>query len=73
MKKLVFAVIATVAMVSVSNVFASNKMAQVTDVEPTDSVAPADTTSNETADSTLSLQTEPSVDSTVVNPTATVE
>lgn len=44
MKKLVFAVIAAVAMVSVSNVFASNKMANVASAAPVDTVAPADTT-----------------------------
>ena len=41
MKKLVFAVIAAVAMVSVSNVFAGNRMVSVAGSEP---VAPADTT-----------------------------
>lgn len=44
MKKLVFAVIAAVAMVSVSNVFAGNRMVSVTGSEPVDTVAPADTT-----------------------------
>lgn len=44
MKKLVFAVIATVAMVSVSNVFAGNRMVSVAGSEPVDTVAPADTT-----------------------------
>lgn len=44
MKKLVFAVIAAVAMVSVSNVFAGNRMVSVADSEPVDTVAPADTT-----------------------------
>lgn len=48
MKKLVFAVIAAVAMVSVSNVFASNKMANEASVAPVDTVAPADTTASET-------------------------
>ena len=48
MKKLVFAVIAAVAMVSVSNVFASNKMANVASAAPVDTVAPADTTVSET-------------------------
>ena len=42
MKKLVFAAIAAMVMVSVSNVFASNKMASVS------SVAPADTTETTT-------------------------
>ena len=44
MKKLVFAVIAAVAMVSVSNVFAANRMVSVAGSEPVDTVAPADTT-----------------------------
>lgn len=44
MKKLVFAVIAAVAMVSVSNVFAGNRMVNVAGSEPVDTVAPADTT-----------------------------
>lgn len=44
MKKLVFAAIAALVMVSVSNVFASNKMASVSCAAPVDTVAPADTT-----------------------------
>lgn len=44
MKKLVFTVIAAVAMVSVSNVFAGNRMVSVAGSEPVDTVAPADTT-----------------------------
>lgn len=44
MKKLVFAVITAVAMVSVSNVFAGNRMVNVAGSEPVDTVAPADTT-----------------------------
>ena len=43
MKKLVFAVIAAVAMVSVSNVFAANQVVNMPTAEPTDSVAPTDT------------------------------
>lgn len=43
MKKLVFAAIAALVMVSVSNVFASNKMASVSCAAPVDTVAPADT------------------------------
>lgn len=43
-EKLVFAVIAAVAMVSVSNVFAGNRMVSVAGSEPVDTVAPADTT-----------------------------
>ena len=48
MKKLVFAAIAALVMVSVSNVFASSKMSSVSMAEPTDTVAPADTTVNST-------------------------
>lgn len=44
MKKLVFAAIAAMVMVSVSNVFASNKMTSVSSIAPIDTVAPADTT-----------------------------
>ena len=55
MKKLVFAAIAAMVMVSVSNVFASNKMASVSSVAPVDTVAPAeapaDTTVKATEDS----------------------
>lgn len=50
MKKLVFAAIAAMVMVSVSNVFASNKMASVSSAAPVDTVAPADST---TTDSTV--------------------
>ena len=41
MKKFVFAAIAAVVMVSVSNVFASNKMMGNAQVAPVDTVAPA--------------------------------
>ena len=55
MKELVFAAIAAMVMVSVSNVFASNKMASVSSVAPVDTVAPteapADTTVKATEDS----------------------
>ena len=55
MKKLVFAAIAAMVMVSVSNVFANNKMASVSSVAPVDTVAPAeapaDTTVKATEDS----------------------
>ena len=44
MKKLVFAVITAVAMVSVSNVFAGNRMVSDAGSEPVDTKAPADTT-----------------------------
>ena len=56
MKKLVFAAIAAMVMVSVSNVFASNKMASVSSVAPVaftvvSAEAPADTTVKATEDS----------------------
>lgn len=44
MKKLVFAAIAAMVMVSVSNVFASKNVASVSKSVPTDTVAPTDTT-----------------------------
>ena len=44
MKKLVFAAIAAMVMVSVSTVFASKNMASVSNAAPVDTVAPADTT-----------------------------
>ena len=44
MKKLVFAAIAAMVMVSVSHVFASKNMASVSNAAPVDTVAPADTT-----------------------------
>ena len=52
MKKLVFAAIAAMVMVSVSNVFANNKMASVSSVAPVDTVAPA-----EPADTTVEKST----------------
>lgn len=63
MKKLVFAVIAAVAMVSVSNVFAGNRMVNVAGSEPVDTVAPADTTA--TPAETPTDTTAATVDSTV--------
>lgn len=49
MKKLFFAVIAaTFVFVSANNVFASNKMISTSAYEPTDTVAPADTTETTT-------------------------
>lgn len=48
MKKLVFAVVAAVAMVSVSNVFATSKISGMTSVAPVDTVAPSDTIISET-------------------------
>ena len=52
MKKLVFAAIAAMVMVSVSNVFAGNNTASVRTSAPVDTVAPADTTVKAPADST---------------------
>jgi hypothetical protein len=49
MKKFVFAAIAAMVMVSVSNVFASSKMMGNSDVAPVDTVAPADSTVEGTA------------------------
>lgn len=49
MKKFVFAAIAAMVMVSVSNVFASNKMMDNSEVAPVDTVAPADSTVEDTA------------------------
>lgn len=61
MKKLVFAAIAAMVMVSVSNVFASKNMASVSNAAPVDTVAPADTTvSTDTA-----APAEQSADTTV--------
>ncbi len=67
MKKLVFAVIAAVAMVSVSNVFAGNRMVNVAGSEPVDTLAPADTTATpaETPAETPTDTTAATVDSTV--------
>lgn len=49
MKKFVFAAIAAMVMVSVSNVFASSKMMGNSEVAPIDTVAPADSTVEGTA------------------------
>ena len=64
MKKLVFSVIAAVALVSVSNVFAGNRMTAVASVEPADSVAPAD--SVVPTDTTVQTPVEQPVDTTAV-------
>lgn len=66
MKKLVFAAIAAMVMVSVSNVFASKNMASVSNAAPVDTVAPADTTvSTDTV-----APAEQSADTTVEEKTA---
>jgi hypothetical protein len=69
MKKLVFAAIAAMVMVSVSNVFANNKMASVSSVAPVDTVAPA-----EPADTTVEKTTpaETPADSTTATTDSTV-
>lgn len=64
MKKLVFAVIAAVAMVSVSNVFAGNKMANVASAAPVDTVAP------ETPEAPADTVTTPT--DTLTTPTDTI-
>lgn len=68
MKKLVFAVIAAVAMVSVSNVFAGNRMVSVAGSEPVDTVAPADTTATP-----VETPAEASTDTTVTPTDAPAE
>lgn len=79
MKKLVFSVIAAVALVSVSNVFAGNNMAAVASAEPVDSVAPVDTTKQapvETPAQPTDTTKQASVDQpaqATVTPTATAE
>lgn len=69
MKKLVFAAIAAMVMVSVSNVFAVSKMASDSQVAPVDTVAPAtpaDTTVVETP-------TETPAETPVETPTESVD
>ena len=79
MKKLVFAAIAAMVMVSVSNVFANNKMASVSSVAPVDTVAPtepADTTVEKSTPEVTPAETpevtpaETSADSTTTNSAA---
>ena len=69
MKKLVFAAIAAMVMVSVSNVFANNKMASISSVAPVDTVAPA-----EPADTTVEKTTpaETPADSTTADSSAAI-
>lgn len=79
MKKLVFAVIAAVAMVSVSNVFAGNRMVNVAGSEPVDTVAPADTTATpaetpaETSTDTTVTPTDAPAETPAEAPAATVD
>lgn len=77
MKKLVFAAIAAMVMVSVSNVFANNKMASVSSVAPVDTIAPAepaDTTVEKTtpAETPEVTPAETPVDSTTATTDSTV-
>lgn len=56
MKKLFFAVIAAAfVFVSANNVFASNKMMSYTGTEPTDTVAPTDTTAEQPAEAGFAI------------------
>ncbi len=74
MKKLFFAVIAAAfVFVSANNVFASNKMISTSAYEPTDTVAPADTTET-TTDSTTEKPAEASLVMSLsdIEPTDTV-
>lgn len=74
MKKLFFAVSAAAfVFVSANNVFASNKMISTSAYEPTDTVAPADTTET-TTDSTTEKPTEASLVMSLcdIEPTDTV-
>ena len=77
MKKFMFAAIAAMVMVSVSNVFASSKMASNSEVAPVDTVAPetpADTLATGTpiqpqADVEDSTQQENATEATIENAT----
>lgn len=74
MKKLFFAVSAAAFIfVSANNVFASNKMISTSAYEPTDTVAPADTTET-TTDSTIEKPAEASLVMSLsdIEPTDTV-
>lgn len=56
MKKFVFAAIAAIVMVSVSNVFASNKMMSNAQVAPVDTVVPATPTDSSTVSTPVTSQ-----------------
>ena len=56
MKKFVFAAIAAIVMVSVSNVFASNKMMSNAQVAPVDTVVPATPTDSSTVSTPVTPQ-----------------
>ena len=76
MKKLVFAAIAAMVMVSVSNVFATNKMESVSNATPIDTIAPteqpADTTVTEEKKPVAEVSAETPVEQTT-NTTVTEE
>lgn len=73
MKKLFFAVSAAAfVFVSANNVFASNKMISTSAYEPTDTVAPADTTET-TTDSTTDSTTEKPAEASLVMSLSDIE
>ena len=69
MKKLVFAAIAAMVMVSVSNVFAVSKMASDSQVAPVDTVAPATPTDTTVVDT----PTETPAETPTETPTESVD
>nr|WP_287844553.1 hypothetical protein [Prevotella sp.] len=83
MKKFVFAAIAAIVMVSVSNVFASNKMMSNAQVAPVDTVAPATPTDSSAvstpvtpqagAEDSTEQQNQEVVTPTETNPTEATE
>lgn len=74
MKKFVFAAIAAMVMVSVSNVFASSKMMGNFEVAPVDTVAPADSTVEGTAiSSQASVENSAKQETPVENATESTE
>ena len=80
MKKFVFAAIAAIVMVSVSNVFASNKMMSNAQVAPVDTVAPADSSAVSTpvtpqagAEDSTEQQNQEVATPTETNPTEATE
>lgn len=73
MKKLVFAAIAAMVMVSVSNVFANNKMASVSSVAPVDTVAPAAPADTTVETSNETVEPAASADTIATDTTATAE
>lgn len=73
MKKFVFAAIAAMVMVSVSNVFASSKMMGNSEVAPVDTVAPADSTVEGTAISSQASVEDSAKQDPVENATESTE